>query len=285
MTPLRTASLETTQAWKRLLSQPYDNLFGIYQRHSMQHQPFVKKTRGLTCALLSGVALLAEPAAADWHGNLRLLSEYIHRGYSKSRGNPVAQAQLSYQNLAGVFAGIQLSQVQFDDQPNPDRAEFESRLYLGKFFELNNDLRAEISASGYIFDGKIFDKTANYAEVYAALHYQDWLSLRMGIAPNAYGHNANVRSYEINYRRDLLDNLQFSSGLGFSQASQLLEQNYFYWNAGVTWFVTSYMSLDLRYVDVALSNYEMEVVHGKRNNEFYPRPQENNFQFSLSIGF
>lgn len=251
----------------------------------MQRQPFAKNIKRLACAGLSGATLLSTPALAEWHGNLRLLSDYIHRGYSKSRGNPVVQAQLNYQNLDGWFAGLQLSQVQFDDQPNPDRAEFESRLFAGQLFQLTSDLRAEISASGYIFDGKIFDHTANYAEVFAALHYQDWLSLRMGIAPNAYGLNANVRSYEINYRRDLLDNLQFSSGLGFTQASQLLDQNYFYWNAGFTWFVTSYLSLDLRYVDVALSHYALEPAHEARNDEFYPRPQDNNFQFSLSIGF
>jgi len=222
---------------------------------------------------------------AEWHGNIRLLSDYIHRGYSKSRGNPVVQAQFGYQNLAGWFAGAQTSQVRFDDQPNNDRAEFEARLYLGKTFTLTEDLRAELSASGYLFDGKIFDHDADYAEVYAALHYQDWLSLRVAIAPDAYQRNANVLSYELNYRRDLLDNVQFSSGLGFSQASQLLEQNYFYWNAGISWFVTSYLSLDLRYVDVALSGYQLEPITGTRNQEFYPRPQDNNFQFSLTLGF
>jgi uncharacterized protein (TIGR02001 family) len=233
----------------------------------------------------STLCLWQSSATAEWTGNIRLLSEYIHRGYSKSRGNPVVQAQFGYQDLDGLFAGTQVSQVRFDDRPNTDRAEFEARLYLGKNFSLSEDLRAELSASGYLFDGKIFDHSADYAEVYAALHYQDWLSLRVAIAPDAYQRNANVRSYEINYRRDLLDNLQFSSGLGFSQASQLLEQNYFYWNAGFSWFVTSNLSIDMRYVDVALSDYVLNPVTDKANTEFYPRPQDNKYQFSLTLGF
>lgn len=257
-----------------------------FNRHDLNTEQPIRPTPKAAVFFLSSLLCFWQSAAlAEWHGNIRLLSDYIHRGYSKSRGNPVVQAQFGYQNLDGWFTGVQTSQVRFDDQPNSDRAEFEARLYLGKTFALTDDLRTELSASGYLFDGKIFDHSADYAEVYAALHYQDWLSLRLAIAPDAYQRNANVRSYELTYRHDLLDSVQFSSGLGFSQASQLLEQNYFYWNAGISWFVTSYLSLDLRYVDVALSGYKLEPLTGSHNVEFYPRPQDNNFQFSLTLGF
>lgn len=255
------------------------------RRDPLTRQARFDRRNPVSIILLCTLCLWQSPATAEWHGNIRLLSDYIHRGYSKSRGNPVVQAQTGYQTLDGLFSGVQASQVRFDDQPNSDRAEFEARLYLGKYFSLTEDLRAELSASGYVFDGELFDHSADYAEVYAALHYQDWLSIRVAIAPDAYQRNANVRSYELNYRRDLLDSVQFSTGLGFSQASQLLEQDYFYWNAGISWFVTAYLSLDLRYVDVALSGYHLEPITGTHNSEFYPRPQDNNFQFTLSLGF
>jgi len=219
---------------------------------------------------------------AEWHGNIKLLSDYIYRGYSKSRGNPVVQAQIDYQNDAGWFGGLGVSQVRFDDQKNTDRAEIEIKPYLGRSFPLGADLRTELSASGYIFDHKIFNQTANYAEFFASLHYQDWLSAIFSVAPDAYQRHSDVMNYQLNYRRDLLDTVQFSSGLGYSQSAKLLGQNYVYWNAGFTWFATSYLSIDLRYVDAALKPQQEPDEH---QDEFYPRPQDHRYLFSITAGF
>ncbi|WKJ89276.1 TorF family putative porin [Methylomonas montana] len=219
---------------------------------------------------------------ADWHGDVKLISEYIYRGYSKSRGNPVVQAHLEYQNSAGWFSGVELSQVRFDDILNRDRAEMELQPYLGWSQLLAGDWRGEVSARGYVFDNKLFNHRAEYAELYGSLHYQDWLTVQIAFAPDAYQREVDTLNYELNLRHDLLDNLQLSAGAGYYRAGALLGQNYFYWNAGVSWFATNYLAFDLRYVDSSLhEHYEAEPYL----DEFYLRQQDNQYLFSMTLGF
>ncbi|WFP49421.1 TorF family putative porin [Methylomonas sp. EFPC3] len=235
--------------------------------------------------LLSYVAgvgtLIASAAGAEWHGQLILASDYLYRGYSKSRGNPVVQARIDYQAPGPWFGGLGLSKVGFDDGWYRDRAEIELKPYLGWRQALGSGWQAELSAAGYVYDGKLFGKRADYAEIFGALHYRDWLSFSASVAPDAYRRGADVLNYAVNYRRDLLDNLQFSAGLGYHQAEQLLAADYFYWNAGISWFPVSYLALDLRYADVNLD----DEWRFHRSQGFYPRLQDNKFLFSLSIGF
>ncbi|CAD6873664.1 TorF family putative porin [Methylomonas fluvii] len=228
-----------------------------------------------------GVSSVLTCAQAEWHGELTFLSDYLHRGYSKNRGTPLAQAHIDYQDAMGWFGGVGVSQVSFDDRRYKNHADVEIKPYLGWSLPLNRDWRTEFSVTGYLFDGKIFGKYADYAEFYTSLHYQDWLSGTVSVAPNAYRRDATVMNYELKYRRDILDNLQFSTGLGYYQANKLLDEDYFYWNAGVSWFITRNLALDLRYTDVHLDNHHEDTHH----HEFYPRLQDNKFLISVTAGF
>ena len=221
-------------------------------------------------------------AIADWHAELSLRSEYVYRGYSKNRGNPVVQADLHYQGETGWFLGTGLSQVSFDDHANPDYAELEVKPYFGWNIPLITDWRADLSVSGYVYNDKVFSKDVDYAEFSAALHYRDWLSGRVFFAPDAYQKHVSIPTYELNLRHDLLDTLQFSAGAGYSEAKALLRQDYFYWNAGFSWFLTGYVAVDVRYVDVLLEDYP---VIGRFQQRFYPRPLENKYLLSLTVGF
>lgn len=233
-------------------------------------------------AFAIGGVFQGSAARAEWHGELVFSSDYIYRGYSKNRSNPLAQGRLDYQDTSGWFAGLNLSQVSFDDRHLKNYADVEIKPYAGWSLPLSADWRAEWMAAGYIFDGKIFGKTADYVEVYASLHYQDWLTGTVSVAPDAYQRDATVMNYELKYRRDILDNLQFSLGLGYFQAGALLEQDYFYWNAGASWFLMPNLALDMRYVDVNLDHHDEADYH---HHEFYPRLQENKFLFSVTLGF
>ena len=238
---------------------------------------FFLRFTGLLCLLLG-----FSSANADWYGELSFRSDYVYRGYSKSQGNPVVQGLIDYQNDSGWFGGLGLSQVNFDNQPNTNSAEVEIKPYVGWALSLSTDWSTELAVSGYIYNDKIFEQNADYVEFSATLHYQDWVSGKISVAPNAYQRHATVPSYELNYRRDILDTVQFSGGLGYSQAGALLGQDYFYWNLGVSWFVTSYLTLDARYVDVHLNEDDHSELPG---NEFYPRPLENKYLLSITLGF
>ena len=71
-------------------------------------------------------------------------------------------------------------------------------------------------------------------------------------------------------------------GLGYTQAGALVGQDYFYWNLGASWFVTSYLTLDARYVDVHLNSYDILKVP---ETDFEPRPLKNKYLLSITLGF
>jgi uncharacterized protein (TIGR02001 family) len=231
----------------------------------------------------------ASAPAVGWHGELSVLSDYVYRGYSKNRGHPLVQGHLDYEDDLGWFTGFGISQVSFDDRVNADHSDLEVKPYVGWGLSLTEDWKTDLSAVAYIYNDKVFGRNADYAEFYASLHYQDWLSALVSVAPNAYQRHTTVLNYEANYRRDISDSVRFSAGLGFQQAKQLLElqqEGYFYWNAGVSWFVTPYLSLDLRYVDVNLNQPGGLVLDdGDGADEFYPRLIESKYLLSITLGF
>jgi len=227
--------------------------------------------------------LLTGPAAAEWHGSLSFLSDYQYRGYSKSRSNPVVQGNLEYQHRLGWYAGTTLSQVSFDDKPIRDRAGFEARPYFGWTFQPLANWRADLFAMGYLYDGNLFSRPADYAEIYASATYRGWLTGRVSLAPDAYQLGHAIFNYELSGRHQLLDNVQLSAGLGYHHAGQLLHTEYFYWNAGATWYLTHYLALDMRYSDAQPAAPDEDQPFGP--DEFYPRPIENKWLLSVTLGF
>lgn len=243
--------------------------------------PMAKGGRPMPCRLWLCLLLACPPAWADWHGKLSVLSEYVYRGYSKSWGNPVVQGQLDYQDASGWFAGAAVSQASFDGRDYPEHTDLEAKPFLGVHWPLGTDWRAELSAYGYIYDGDVFSKPADFVEFSAALHYQDWLSGKISVAPDAYQRQATV-DYELNYRHDLTDTVQFSAGLGLYQADRLLGKNYLYWNLGASWFLDAHLVFDCRYVDVQLDG---DYAAGSRPDAFHPKLLGSQLLLTLSVGF
>jgi uncharacterized protein (TIGR02001 family) len=221
------------------------------------------------------------PAGADFKASATFASDYVYRGYSKSRGNPVLQGNLDYGHESGVYGGFWVSQVGFDDRGYEDRAEVELNPYLGWATELAKDWRLDLSAGRYVYAGKVYGRNSDYNEFYTSLHYRDLVTARVAFAYDAYNRKATTFAYELLARYSVLDTLQLSAGLGFNQASQLLGYNNFYWNAGLTWYAHRYVSVDLRYVDSDTGNHGSGYTHGY----FSPRGLEQHYLFSLSMGF
>ncbi len=234
--------------------------------------------RGVILPLVA--SLLAPTAHAEWSGELRLLSDYLHRGYSLSRGEPSVQAGLRYQSTSGWYAGASLSRVGFDDELGDASVEF--RPSLGYSQALDPDWRVEAGLSAYTYDDDVFGRQSAYTEFHASVHYREWLSATAYVAPDAYGRKGDVTTAELTLRRDLLDTLQASGGVGYTRAASLLEQNYPYWNLGLSWFPARRLAVDLRYVDAAIHSHRGEI-YGPR--EYYPRIQDRSYQLSLTIGF
>jgi uncharacterized protein (TIGR02001 family) len=233
-----------------------------------------------TSALLLATLFCAPATHAEWSGELRLLSDYIHRGYSLSRGEPSVQAGLRYRDGTGWIAGATLSRTAFHDDNGGVLAEI--RPSIVRTLPLDPDWRGEFGLAAYLYSGDVFEQQSSYAQGHVALHYRNWFSATALLAPNAYGRKADVPSAEISLRQDLSDTLQVSGGAGYTRASRLLEQDYAYWNLGLSWFPARHVALDLRYLDAGIHTHQGEIY---APDEFYPRPQDHRYQISLTIGF
>ena len=128
------------------------------QTHEYKCLPKISSTVFFSALRLLLLLLGFSPANADWHGELSFRSDYVYRGYSKSQGNPVVQGLIDYQGEAGWFGGLGLSQVNFDNLPNVSSAVVEIKPYAGWAFPLSTDWSTELSASGYIYNSKVFEQ-------------------------------------------------------------------------------------------------------------------------------
>lgn len=226
-------------------------------------------------ALLFGIG----PAAADFKASASFVTDQVYRGYSKSRGNPAATGNLEYQHESGLYGGLWVAAVSFDDRGYSDRAEVEFNPYLGWAYRISADWHADFSVNGYLYDGKLFGRNSDFNEFHGALHFRDLLTARFAFAHDAYGRAAATFDYELVGRYFPADDWQVSVGLGFYQASELLHRDVFYWNAGLTWYPCRYLAADLRYVDSTAVGYP------GRYDEFRPRPLDHPLLFTLTVGF
>lgn len=235
-----------------------------------------------TWSLLS-LILGGGPAWADFKASASFTTDAVYRGYSKSRNNPAFAGNLEYEHGSGIYGGLWVAQVSFDDKGYSDRANVEINPYLGWTYPLAEGWRTDLSASGYVYDGKLFGLASNYGEFAGALHFRDFVTARIAYAHDAYGRKASTFAYELTGRYSPADDWQLSAGLGFYQASELLHGDSFYWNAGLTWYPSRYVAADLRYVDTTAGGYSGS--GGGTYHEFHPRPLDRPVLFTLSVGF
>ncbi|MGH8602449.1 MAG: TorF family putative porin, partial [Gammaproteobacteria bacterium] len=116
---------------------------------------------------------------------MKLTSNYVYRGYSKSRGDPVVQGSLDFEHSSGFFIGTWISQVDFDDETDEDRATIEVNSYMGWSVSLSEDWRAEAMVAGYIYDGRVYGHGADYSELFGQVHFRDLVTARVGVAYDA----------------------------------------------------------------------------------------------------
>ena len=219
------------------------------------------------------------PLHAEGFGALAVVStEYFYRGYSKSANHPAVRANVDYGHPSGFFLGSWISWVDFDDTDYPDRSNVEFYPYLGFNYKLSEQWRIEASVARYLYDGRIFGKFSDYNEYSTVLHYSDLASLRVDFANDAYNRGAGATNVELTGRYPILAKLSVSGGLGYNNATPVLEYDTLYWNLGVTWHF-KYVALDLRYADAAdlVEYYDVGVIA-------LPELKQN-FIFSLMVGF
>ena len=227
------------------------------------------------------IPLLLLPLSSSAEGFSALISgtsNYVYRGYSKSGNAPTVKANLDYGHPSGVYGGMWIARVDFEDKRYADRSNIEFYPYVGYSYKLADQWRLEGSVARYIYDGRLFGKGSDYNEYSASVHYSDTLTARLDFANDAYNRGGVTLNYEVSGRYPLWKSLGISAGLGLNQASDVLGYDWLYWNAGISWFF-KYGALDLRYVDTA----ELSSSEGRGGLDF--PGLKYRFVFSLTIGF
>lgn len=220
---------------------------------------------------------------AELHGTLSATSNYLGRGYSRSNNKFAFQANIDYQHESGAYAGSSLSNVDFGDSDFSDHSRVEATPYVGWSLSVYTNWRADLQWTRYIYDGKIFGQRADYNEFYLLIHYRDLISANISFSDDFYNQGKSAGNYQLTGRYPLTDYLQISASGGYSQTKNVLEYDYIYWNAGLTYFY-KFLSIDLRYVDAM----ESEGHHSEESiNDWLYDPSliKPTVLFTLSVGF
>lgn len=230
--------------------------------------------------------LIIQPAPANARAHYsvlaRLTSNYVYQGYSKSSGNPAAQGNIDIQFDSGFFLGTWISQVDFDDGSVNDRADIEANPYVGWNRQISDDWSFDASLLGYIYDGEVYYHRADYGELSGQLHFRDLVTGRISVSPDAYGSHTLLQDYELQGRFPVLNALDVSASVGYSDGNSLLSYDYVYWNFGASWFLRRYAAIDLRYYDTRQLN---EAAEDSAHNGIDLPAIKNHWVVSLNLGF
>jgi uncharacterized protein (TIGR02001 family) len=233
--------------------------------------------------LLAAAALVpATPgtaAAAEYRASaqLRLTSDYVYRRYSKSADRPTAQLNINLSDSRGAFLGAWLSHVEMDE------ARFEANPYAGIGIDLAPRWRLDAVAEGYLYDGEIRRWDPHYAQLYTALHYDEWLTARLAWALDAYGSGQDIVDAELSARYPVTDVLEVGAVLGYEHFPDEVDYGGAYGGAGLTYYPSRHVALGLRYH--AAEHAERERRGRDVDFSIVPNPIESRVEFSISLAW
>jgi uncharacterized protein (TIGR02001 family) len=208
--------------------------------------PGLKLPRAI--ALTLGLSLLSINAlAGDFSGSVSLTSDYFWRGYSKSNGQVSLQANAEYVADSGLYGGLWVASVDFNEPAATDAAQVEWLPYVGYSFKSDNDWVLDFQLVRYIYDEKLFNRESDYSEFYGFLHYRDVWTMEVAVADDTYNLDATSANIQVNGRYPLTPKSQASGGLGYYRAIDFLDYDYLYWNLGYTYNYSRRFSIDARY--------------------------------------
>ncbi len=225
------------------------------------------------------VAELTGKASSSFTG----ATDYIWRGYSKSDGKPVVQANIDYEFKSGIYLGSFASTVNFADHGFENRSTAEFKPYLGFFYQLSEDWRFNTAWTRYIYDGKIFGQVADYNEFYLYSHFRDLLTVNFNVSENSYNQNNISFNSEIIGRYPITDAIQISSTFGYNDQRMVLRYDYLYWTSGVTVHFSRNIGIDVRYYGGSYGSSEKEASPSQW--QFNPHVVDNRVVFSITVGF
>lgn len=232
--------------------------------------------------VFTGTLLVSPSIFAEFNFSLTGMTNYVWRGYSKSDDQPAVRFSIDYEHSTGFYTGAWVSTVDFADEGFENRADVEIAPYLGWTFSLSDDWRLDAQWTRYLYDGNLFGRPSDYNEFQGFLHFRDLGSVRVGFSENLYDRGKPSADFEFTGRYPIFDWLEFSTGIGYALARDVLEYDYLFWNAGFICYY-KFVGLDFRYAQAAEANEKEEAEHSPGQIEF--EELGPTFLFTLTIGF
>ncbi|MEM7246538.1 MAG: TorF family putative porin [Acidobacteriota bacterium] len=185
-------------------------------------------------ALLALVSTSSSVSAGTVTGELTAVSDDIVRGYSRSEGDPTAQAGLRFRDPSGFFAGLWVSRVSHAfDRRFDDARDLELLAEVGLVHELGQDWAVSATFSYHEYPGTSHPTDASYAEIGVALHHRDLVSLRAAYSDDYLNTGGEALFLEATGAYPLPGGVDLSVGVGRA-VTDLPSSDYTYAHAALS---------------------------------------------------
>lgn len=192
--------------------------------------------------------LLSRPVlAADLGGYITLTSDYVKRGVSQSDGHGAVQLGLDANFDNGVYLGVWGSTVDIHNGPARYRDK-EVNLYLGYRWDATQKWQFGVAAVAYEYPGQTGDVDYAYAEYKLTANFDDRFWIEYAYSPDLYTTGRESHNIEALAEFGIGKAWAVSAGIGIYDVSDLVGDEYRYWQLGTTWRLR-YADVDLRYHD------------------------------------
>lgn len=204
----------------------------------------------------------------DFSGTASFTSDYFWRGYSKSNGNASLQLNAEYVAASGLYGGLWVASIDFNEPAYLSGAKVEWLPYVGYSFKSDNDWVLDFQLVHYLYDDELFNRKSDYTEFYGFLHFRDVWTMEVSVADDTYNLDATSANIQINGRYPLTPRSQAAAGVGYYHAINFLDYDYLYWNLGYTYNYSRNIALDARYFGTSQgSRYKPNHYFGKQGLE------------------
>jgi uncharacterized protein (TIGR02001 family) len=170
---------------------------------------------------------------------LSLVSDYVFRGVTQTRGGEAAQADVHWHSDSGWLAGAWASTVDPNRGSGPT---IEVNLYAGVARELVDDWVARLLAIHYAYPNDSTTRRWDYDEVAASLAFRDRLAFTIAWSPNYSSFGAGqfvedrtTTSYELSAQLPWRRHWLASVGAGYQDLDDLFGTGFVFWNCALTY--------------------------------------------------
>ena len=190
-------------------------------------------------------ALAVPPPVAgfDWSATGALATDYVQRGVSQTRGEPVVQGAVNVSHPAGLWVGVFASNVEFIDERFmfDDGADLELDYSIGFGRALSETWAVDGSLTLYRYPGARSFVDYDYRLLRLDVDYRGWAGASIawsddysGYYKGGYADNDRAVFYEVAAERPVAGSVSWNAALGHADVDRVVGTNYRYWRLGLS---------------------------------------------------